>query len=75
MTVPYLSPIYLFAQETQREQMTRAQVESRLSARMGDAFEKVFDRSRDQKISLRKAALRIAIEHLIEGIQVRGFLP
>ena len=64
-----------YTQETQREQMTVEHVRSRLKERMCDTFDRVFDRSAGAGLTMRDAAMDIAITRVAEGIEARGELP
>lgn len=64
-----------YAQETQHEQMTVEQVEDRLYQRMMQAFEKVYDYSTNNQLSMRKSSMDIALKRVAEGIVARGLLP
>ena len=64
-----------YTQETQREQMTLEQVEDRLNKRMQDKFAEVYNYSIENKISMRQAAMNLAVSRVVEGIYARGMLP
>ncbi len=64
-----------YTQETQREQMTLEQVLGRLKDRMFETFDSVYDRSRSADLTMRDAAMDMAIARVVEGIQARGELP
>jgi glutamate dehydrogenase (NAD(P)+) len=64
-----------YTQETQREQMTRSEVESRLQARMTETFADVLRHAEDNGLRMREAALDIAITRLADGIRARGAHP
>jgi len=64
-----------YTQETQREQMTLAEVEGRLKRRMEQRFSDVYDYSRQKGLTMRHAAMDIAVSRVVEAIFVRGFLP
>jgi glutamate dehydrogenase len=64
-----------YAQETQREQMVLEAVEKRLSERMIERFGQVYDYAQEHKLSMRDAAMDIAMKRVVEAIKVRGFLP
>ena len=64
-----------YTQETQREQMTLEQVRRRLKDRMNETFDSVYDRSRGAGLTMRDAAMDIALARVVEGIQARGELP
>jgi glutamate dehydrogenase/leucine dehydrogenase len=64
-----------YTQETQREQMTLEQVNKRLSERMNARFEQVFDYSQKKKLTMRQAAMDIAVGRVVEATQALGALP
>lgn len=64
-----------YTQETQREQMTIAQVEQRLSNRMRQRFNEVYDFARGKSLTMREAAMDIAVGRVVEGVFARGLLP
>ena len=64
-----------YTQETQREQMTLEQVEQRLSERMKQRFGEVYDFSQEKKLTMREAAMDMAVKKVVEAVFVRGFLP
>jgi glutamate dehydrogenase/leucine dehydrogenase len=64
-----------YTQETQREQMNLSQVEDRLSARMKQCFEEVYDYAADKNVSMRVAAMDIGVNRVVEAIYTKGLLP
>ena len=64
-----------YAQETQRDQMTRDDVEKRLNDRMTSTFEQVYEHARQTGGSMRNAAMDIAVTRVVDGIVARGLLP
>jgi glutamate dehydrogenase/leucine dehydrogenase len=64
-----------YTQETQREQITLAAVEQRLSERMTQKFQQVYEYAAAKKLSMRPAAMDIAVKRVVEAIMVRGLLP
>jgi glutamate dehydrogenase (NAD(P)+) len=64
-----------YAQETQRDQMTRDEVEERLNKRMTRTFEQVYQRCKETGGSMRNAAMDIAVTRVVDGIVARGLLP
>ncbi|OHB60746.1 MAG: hypothetical protein A2Y12_10995 [Planctomycetes bacterium GWF2_42_9] len=64
-----------YTQETQREQMTLDQVNKRLSERMNARFEQVYDYSQNKKLTMRQAAMDIAVQRVVEATQALGVLP
>jgi len=64
-----------YAQETQRDQMTRDDVDERLNERMTNTFEQVYERFKQTGGSMRTAAMDIAVTRVVDGIVARGLLP
>ncbi len=64
-----------YAQETQRDQMILLDVETRLKQRMDSCFSEVFEYSQAHQLSMRDAAMDIAVTRVVQGIQSRGFYP
>ena len=64
-----------YAQETQRDQMTRDDVDERLNHRMTSTFEQVYERAQQTGESMRNAAMDIAVTRVVDGIVARGLLP
>lgn len=64
-----------YTQETQREQITLSQVEQRLVERMERQFNDVFEYACKKDLSLRQAAMCIAVGRVAEAIFARGLLP
>jgi len=64
-----------YTQETQREQMSGEQVEKRLSERMSNKFQEVYEYATDNGIGMRNAAMDIAVRRVVDGIYARGILP
>jgi glutamate dehydrogenase/leucine dehydrogenase len=64
-----------YTQETQRDQMTRDEVERRLADRMQTTFSDVFERSQRTQETMRHAAMDIAVSRVVDGITARGLLP
>jgi len=64
-----------YTQETQREQMTLSAVNSRLKHRMKERFEEVHALAEDQGLSMREAAMNLAVRRVVDGIEARGLLP
>jgi glutamate dehydrogenase/leucine dehydrogenase len=64
-----------YTQETQRDQMTRDEVDQRLNRRMKSTFEEVYNRSLQSKETMRHAAMDIAVARVVDGILSRGLLP
>ena len=64
-----------YAQETQRDQMTRDVVEERLNQRMTNTFWQVYERAEQMHETIRNAAMDIAVTRVVDGIVARGLLP
>ncbi len=64
-----------YTQETQREQMTLDEVQRRLIDRMQSKFEHVYQYAQNKKISMRQAAMDIAVQTVADGLVYRGFHP
>ena len=64
-----------YTQETQREQMTIAQVEERLSSRMKQRFSEVCNFAEEKNLTMREAAMDIAVRRVVKGVYARGLLP
>ena len=64
-----------YTQETQREQMAYQEVKQRLNHRMKSTFEQVCSRARQMNVTMRQAAMDIAVSRVVEGIMARGLLP
>jgi len=64
-----------YAQETQREQMSLKEVEERLRERMESTFAEVLAYSIAHGLTMRAAAMDIAVGRVAEGIHARGAHP
>jgi len=64
-----------YTQETQREQMTRQEVDSRLRKRMENTFAEVLEKSLREDCPMRAAAMDIAVGRVADGIRARGAHP
>lgn len=64
-----------YTQETQREQMTIAEVENRLFDRMQERFQDVYQLAQEKNMTMRHAAMDMAISKVVEGITCRGYRP
>ena len=64
-----------YTQETQREQMTLEQVQERLSRRMNRAFNSVYELAQSEDMTMRHAAMNLAVGRIRDAIFARGFLP
>jgi len=64
-----------YTQETQHEQMTISEVEQRLADRMKQRFNEVYDFAKENAITMRQAAMEIAVGTVVEAVVTRGLLP
>lgn len=64
-----------YTQETQRDQMTIEEVNRRLFQRMTTTFAEVAKTATDNKQTMRQAAMDIAVNRVVSGIQASGFMP
>ena len=64
-----------YTQETQQEQMTAAEVGTRLEQRMKEKFAQVETTARERKLSLRQAAMLLAVRRVAQALEARGSLP
>jgi glutamate dehydrogenase/leucine dehydrogenase len=64
-----------YTQETQHEQWTEQQVESRLADRMRQRFDDVYQYAQERKISMRQAAMQIGVQRVADAVEARGYLP
>lgn len=64
-----------YVQETQRDQMTAEQVETRLEERISHRFEDVYAYSKDNGLPMRESAMDMAVGKVVDAIHARGFLP
>lgn len=64
-----------YTQETQQEQMTESEVRTRLQQRMGERFHQVRLLAQQRKISMREAAMLLAVKTVAHALEVRGRLP
>jgi glutamate dehydrogenase (NAD(P)+) len=64
-----------YTQETQAEQMTEADVLTRLDSRMRERFRLVHQTSVAKKISMREAAMYLAVRTVCTAVVARGSLP
>lgn len=64
-----------YTQETQREQMTLAQVKQRLAERMQQRFNDVYNFAKEKGLTMREAAMEIAVGKVVEAVFARGLLP
>jgi len=63
-----------YTQETQAEQMPEEEVNARLQKRMTEKFNLVCQTARDQKISLRDAAMYLGVKTVCEALEAKGRL-
>jgi glutamate dehydrogenase/leucine dehydrogenase len=71
VTVSY----YEWAQNLQREQWSRSEVRSRLEAKMTQAFKTTLRTSEKQSVSMRTAALMVAVERVAKAVERLGLFP
>jgi glutamate dehydrogenase/leucine dehydrogenase len=64
-----------YTQETQRDQMTRDEVDRRLAERMQCTFKDVYQRALAANETMRHAAMDIAVGRVVDGVLARGLLP
>jgi len=55
--------------------MTLADVERRLAERMQQRFKDVYEFSKEKELTMRQAAVDIAVSKVVEAIYLRGLLP
>lgn len=64
-----------YTQETQREQMNYDQVVSRLHQRMTERFRDVYGYAEEHNMTMREAAMDLAVTAVTQGLVARGFRP
>jgi glutamate dehydrogenase (NAD(P)+) len=64
-----------YTQETQQEQMTEAEVRTRLEQRMRERFARVHQTAQERKLPMRQAAMLLAVRSVASAIQAHGSLP
>ena len=64
-----------YTQETQREQMTTEQVETRLANQMRMRFDAIYEVARKKGQEMREAAMDMALQRVVEAVFARGLLP
>ena len=64
-----------YTQETQRNQMTLAKVEHQLADRMTRRFNEVYDFANAKGLTMRQAAMDMAVSKVVEAVFTRGLLP
>lgn len=64
-----------YTQETQREQMSLDQANQRLKSRMVEKFNEVYEYSQNNNVTMRDAAMDIAVKRVVEATAALGILP
>jgi len=64
-----------YTQETQREQMTLEQVNDRLHNQMLEKFDEVYNYSKQRNLTMRQAAMDLAVSRVVEATNALGALP
>jgi len=64
-----------YTQETQQEQMTLTEVNTRLEQRMKERFTQMHDLAQERGLSLRQAAMLLAVRRVAQALEARGSLP
>ncbi len=64
-----------YTQETQQEQMTESEVRMRLEQRMTDKFHEVRKFAQQRRLSMRDAAMQLAVKTVARALEARGLLP
>ncbi|MFA5291734.1 MAG: Glu/Leu/Phe/Val dehydrogenase [Phycisphaerae bacterium] len=64
-----------YTQETQREQMTLEEVNNRLKNRIVGKFNEVYDYSIQNGLTMRQAAMNMAVSRVVEATSAMGTLP
>jgi len=64
-----------YTQETQQEQMTAGEVEGRLQERMMDRFDQVRALAERKDLTMREAAMSLAVKTVCEALHARGYQP
>jgi glutamate dehydrogenase (NAD(P)+) len=64
-----------YTQETQREQMTLEEVNRRLNNQIINKFNEVYDYSQEHNLTMRQAAMNIAVSRVVEATRAMGALP
>lgn len=64
-----------YTQETQREQMTAEQVETRLANQMRMRFDAIYEVACKKGQEMREAAMDMALQRVVEAVCARGLLP
>ncbi|MEK7270085.1 MAG: Glu/Leu/Phe/Val dehydrogenase [Planctomycetota bacterium] len=64
-----------YTQETQREQVPEEEVNRRLRQRMLERYEAVYETAKSRNLSMRMAAMRLALQRVVDATKARGFMP
>jgi len=64
-----------YTQETQQEQMTEQQVITRLGERMADRYDLVRSLSAERNMTMRAAAMHVAVKTVCQALKARGYQP
>ncbi len=64
-----------YTQETQQEQMTQQEVNSRLDERMVERFDRVHRLAEERGWPMRNAAMYLAVRTVCQALHARGYLP
>jgi len=64
-----------YTQETQQEQMAETEVNQRLRQRMLGKFDQVYAMAQDRGLSMRQAAMVLALKTVADALSARGLLP
>jgi glutamate dehydrogenase/leucine dehydrogenase len=64
-----------YTQETQREQMTLEKVNGRLNERIVSKFNEVYNYSKRNGLTMRQAAMNMAVSRVVEATRAMGVLP
>jgi glutamate dehydrogenase/leucine dehydrogenase len=64
-----------YTQETQREQITLEEVNSRLNNRIVSKFNEVYNYSKRNNLTMRQAAMNMAVSRVVEATRAMGVLP
>jgi glutamate dehydrogenase/leucine dehydrogenase len=64
-----------YTQETQREQIAADAVNRRLADRMRARFEEVYSYASVRGVSMRHAAMDVAVGRVVAAVEARGALP
>jgi len=64
-----------YTQETQQEQMTEQQVVTRLHDRMSERYDLVCRLAVERNMTMRDAAMHLAVKTVCQALEARGYLP